>query len=114
MSITKSALTSWGRNLTGSRACGTALLGLGLAFVPRAALAETNWGEIGMGIAETAIFGIVGILMLVGAYYIWELITPYSVKEELIERQNVAVGIVVAAFILGTAIVIAAALAGLN
>lgn len=61
-------------------------------------------------ILESIVFGIVGILVLIGAYYLWELITPYSVKDQLVKERNVAVGIVVAAFIIGTALVIAAAI----
>jgi putative membrane protein len=49
------------------------------------------------------------ILLLIG-YYIFEIITPWSVKEELISHRNPAVAMVVAAFILGMAIVIAAAI----
>jgi len=43
-------------------------------------------------------------------YYLYEFVTPFSVKEELVTHRNAAVGIVVAAFILGMAIVIAAAI----
>jgi hypothetical protein len=38
------------------------------------------------------------------------MITPFSVKKELLEDQNIALGIVIAAFILGMAIIIAAAI----
>ena len=43
-------------------------------------------------------------------YYIWELVTPYNLRRELQENKNLAVAVVVAAFILGMAIVIAASL----
>ncbi|MBC8133938.1 MAG: DUF350 domain-containing protein [Deltaproteobacteria bacterium] len=59
---------------------------------------------------DASIFGIVGILLLIVGYYVWELVTPYNVRKELEENKNVAVAIVVAAFILGMAIVIAASL----
>ena len=48
-------------------------------------------------------------LLIIG-YYIWELVTPYNLRRELQENKNLAVAVVVAAFILGMAIVIAAAL----
>ena len=41
---------------------------------------------------------------------LWELITPYNLRREIHENNNIAVAIVVAAFILGMAIVIAASL----
>ena len=59
---------------------------------------------------DASIFGIVGIILLILGYYVWELVTPYNVRKELEENKNVAVAIVVAAFILGMAVVIAASL----
>lgn len=59
---------------------------------------------------DAAIFGVAGIALLIIGYYIWELVTPYNLRRELHENKNLAVAVVVAAFILGMAIVIAAAL----
>jgi putative membrane protein len=59
---------------------------------------------------DASIFGVVGIVLLIVGYYVWELVTPYNVRKELQENKNVAVAIVVAAFILGMAIVVAASL----
>jgi uncharacterized membrane protein YjfL (UPF0719 family) len=59
---------------------------------------------------DATLFGITGIVLLIIGYYVWELITPYNLRREIHENKNVAVAIVVAAFILGMAIVIAASL----
>lgn len=59
---------------------------------------------------DASVFGVAGIALLIVGYYIWELITPYNLRRELQENKNVAVALVVASFILGMAIVIAAAL----
>ena len=59
---------------------------------------------------DATIFGLAGIALLIIGYYIWELVTPYNLRRELQENKNLAVAVVVAAFILGMAIVIAAAL----
>jgi putative membrane protein len=59
---------------------------------------------------DATLFGIAGIVLLIIGYYVWELITPYNLRREIHENKNVAVAIVVAAFILGMAIVIAASL----
>ena len=59
---------------------------------------------------DAALFGLSGIVLLIIGYYLWELITPYNLRREIHENRNVAVAIVVAAFILGMAIVIAASL----
>jgi uncharacterized membrane protein len=60
--------------------------------------------------SDASIFGVAGIALLIIGYYIWELVTPYNLRRELQENKNLAVAVVVAAFILGMAIVIAAAL----
>jgi hypothetical protein len=62
------------------------------------------------GLFASIVYGLVGLILLLIGYYSYELITPFSVKEELISHRNPAVGIVVAAFILGMAIIIAAAI----
>jgi putative membrane protein len=59
---------------------------------------------------DAALFGLSGIVLLIIGYYLWELITPYNIRRELHENRNTAVAIVVAAFILGMAIVIASSL----
>ena len=59
---------------------------------------------------DASLFGVAGIALLIIGYYIWELITPYNLRRELQENKNVAVAIVVASFIIGMAIVIAASL----
>ena len=59
---------------------------------------------------DAALFGLSGIVLLIIGYYLWELITPYNLRREIHENRNIAVAIVVAAFILGMAIIIAASL----
>ncbi|HXU82096.1 MAG TPA: DUF350 domain-containing protein [Polyangia bacterium] len=58
---------------------------------------------------DASIFGVAGIALLIIGYYIWELVTPYNLRRELQENKNLAVAVVVASFILGMAIIIAAA-----
>ena len=61
-------------------------------------------------VLDVSVFGVLGMVLLVFGYYIWEAITPYNNRQELQENKNLAVAIVVAAFVLGMAIVIAAAI----
>ena len=60
-------------------------------------------------LTDASIFGLAGIVLLIVGYYIWELVTPYSVRKEL-QDKNTAVAIVTAGFILGMALIIGAAL----
>ena len=59
---------------------------------------------------DATLFGITGIVLLIIGYYVWEFITPYNLRREIHENKNTAVAIVVAAFIVGMAIVIASSL----
>jgi putative membrane protein len=61
-------------------------------------------------ILDVTIFGVIGIVLLILGYYIWELVTPYNLRRELQDNKNVAVAVVAASFIVGMAIIIAAAL----
>jgi putative membrane protein len=73
---------------------------------PRVIPPILSWASL----ITSVVYGLVGLILLLLGYYIYEIITPWSVKEELISHRNPAVGMVVAAFILGMAIVIAAAI----
>jgi uncharacterized membrane protein YjfL (UPF0719 family) len=78
--------------------------------VAAAALASVTPVPLWRLLLDAALFGVTGIALLIIGYYIWELVTPYNLRRELQEQKNVAVAVVVAAFILGMAIVIAASL----
>jgi putative membrane protein len=73
---------------------------------PRIIPPTLSWASL----LTSIVYGLVGLILLLLGYYIYEIITPWSVKEELIAHRNPAVGIVLAAFILGMAIIIAAAI----
>jgi putative membrane protein len=65
---------------------------------------------LGRAILDATIFGVTGIALLIVGYYIWELVTPYNLRRELQDNKNLAVAVVAASFIVGMAIVVAAAL----
>jgi putative membrane protein len=76
------------------------------AVEPRIMPPTLSWTSL----LTSVVYGLVGLILLLIGYYIYEIVTPWSVKEELIAHRNPAVAMVVAAFILGMAIVIAAAI----
>ena len=69
---------------------------------------ERPWySNIWPGIAAAGIYGLVGIVLLLLGYWLFDLITPQiDVQKELTDK-NVAVAIVVAALLLGIAYVAA-------
>jgi uncharacterized membrane protein YjfL (UPF0719 family) len=58
----------------------------------------------------SVIYGVMGIVLTIAGYKIFDWITPIDVEKELSERQNVAVAIVTAAVIIGIAMVVSAAI----
>lgn len=63
-------------------------------------------------LAAAAIFGLVGIFLFLFALWLTVRISPFSLRKELEDDQNVAVGILVGAVFLGLAIIVAAAVQG--
>lgn len=51
------------------------------------------------------VFGLLGIIMMVLGYLIFDKVMPADFNKEL-EKNNISVGIVVAAFIIGIALII--------
>ena len=56
------------------------------------------------------VYGLIGIVLTIAGYKIFDWITPIDVEKELSEGHNVAVAIVVAAVIIGIALVVGAAI----
>jgi uncharacterized membrane protein YjfL (UPF0719 family) len=68
--------------------------------------------EMGMLLLWSVIYGVIGMVLTIAGFKIFDWVTPIDVEKELAERQNVAVAIVCASVILGIAIVISAAIGG--
>ena len=63
-------------------------------------------------IITTLVFSVVGILMFALAFWIIVKSSPFSVRKELEEDQNVALEIVIASVIIGIALIVSAAVHG--
>ena len=63
-------------------------------------------------IVGSVVFALIGALIFWLCFVIIDKLTPYNLWDELIEKQNVALGVVVAAMILGICIIVAAAIHG--
>lgn len=59
------------------------------------------------------IYSGLGLVILTASFVLFDLLTPkVSVWKELIEKQNVAVAIFVASFVIGMALIISSAIHG--
>ena len=56
------------------------------------------------------LFALVGVLVFWLSFLIIDKITPYDLWREIVEKQNQALGLVVAAMCLGISIIVAAAI----
>lgn len=58
------------------------------------------------------LFALVGVIVFWLSFLILDKLTPYRLWEELVEKQNVALGIVVGSMALGICLIVAAAIHG--
>lgn len=64
--------------------------------------------SFGMAIASAAVFGLVGIVLILLGFKLFDWITPrINLERELAENKNVAVAIVIASMVIGVSIVLA-------
>lgn len=61
-------------------------------------------------ILASVVYSLIGIAILGVCFWIFEKITPENVWKEIIDKQNVAIAIVSAAFMISIAIIIASAI----
>ena len=76
--------------------------------------APQHWrpDSFGMAVLSVIVFTTVGIVMSLLGFKIWDRITPGNLEEEICRKQNIAAAILGAAIILGTSIIVAAAMLG--
>jgi uncharacterized membrane protein YjfL (UPF0719 family) len=63
-------------------------------------------------IVETLAFTLVGLVLFALAFWIIVKVSPFSIRKELEEDQNIALGIVIASVIIGIALIVSAAVHG--
>lgn len=61
-------------------------------------------------VLASVVFSLVGIVILGVCFWIFEKVTPENVWKEIIEKQNIALAIVSAAFMIAMAIIIGSAI----
>ncbi|HSN25448.1 MAG TPA: DUF350 domain-containing protein [Kofleriaceae bacterium] len=61
---------------------------------------------------SSAVFAAIGLVVFAIAWWIMVKVAPFSIKKEIEEDQNVALGVIMAGVIIGIALIIAAAVHG--
>ena len=60
--------------------------------------------------AGSVLYALVGVVIFWLCFLLIDLLTPYKLWHEIVEKQNVALGLVVAAMCLGISVIVAAAI----
>ena len=61
-------------------------------------------------LVDSIVYSIVGTLVLGLSFYVIEKVLPFSMRKEIAEDHNTALGIILGAFVIGLSLIIAAAI----
>nr|WP_315229142.1 DUF350 domain-containing protein [uncultured Albidiferax sp.] len=70
---------------------------------------EIEWLKAGV-VMGSIVYALIGVAIFGLCFIVMDKITPYKLWEEIIEKQNLALALVVAAMSLGICIIVAAAI----
>ena len=73
---------------------------------------DWHWDAFGMAVFAAFAFGLLGIVLLLAGFKLFELVTPKLQVEQKLQEGSVAVAIVVGALLVAIGIVVAAAIQG--
>ena len=71
-----------------------------------------DWNKLAGQLVTMVVAVGVGLAFFAAAFFVISRIVPFSLRKEIEEDQNTALGVIVGAVILGIAIIIAAAIHG--
>lgn len=71
-----------------------------------------DWNKLGGQLVTMLVAVGIGLAFFAAAFFVITKVVPFSMRKEIEEDQNTALGIIVGAVILGIAIIIAAAIHG--
>lgn len=73
-------------------------------------MAWSDLEHVGKLFVNSLVFCLLGVAMFGASFWVIVRITPFSVRREIEEDQNLALGIIIGAVLLGIAIIIASAI----
>lgn len=68
--------------------------------------------QLGGALLSSAAFAVVGIVVFAITFWVITKVTPFSIRKEIEHDHNTALAILVAAVILGIAMIVSAAITG--
>ena len=61
-------------------------------------------------VVDSVIYSVLGTVVLLASFYFIEKILPFSMRKEIADDQNVSLGIILGAFIIGLSLIISSAI----
>jgi putative membrane protein len=87
---------------------------LTVAFLPAATAAMAQAGRrvweptsFGYAVLSTVVFGLLGIVMTIVGFKLFDAFVQFNLAQEICEKQNMAVAILCGAMVLGISIIVA-------
>jgi uncharacterized membrane protein YjfL (UPF0719 family) len=68
--------------------------------------------QIGDAVVSSATFAGIGLVVFAIAFFVMVKVTPFSIRKEIEEDQNTALGVIIGAVIIGIALIISAGVGG--
>ncbi len=57
-------------------------------------------------VISTLVFSVIGIVLAIGGFKLFDALIPFSMEREICEKNNIAVAILAAAVVLGTCLIV--------
>lgn len=73
---------------------------------------DINLDVLIRAVVSSAVFTTMGLVFFAGTFFVIQKFLPFSLRKELEEDHNTAVGIVIGAIIIGIAMIVSAAVHG--
>lgn len=71
-----------------------------------------DWGALAGAAIESVLFTIIGLVFFAIAFMVITKMVPFSMRKEIEEDQNVALGVILGSVIIGIAIIVSQVLSG--
>jgi putative membrane protein len=63
-------------------------------------------------VLDSIFYSVLGTIVLLGTFWAIEKLLPFSIRKEIAEDQNVGLGVILGAFVIGIAMIISSAIRG--
>jgi uncharacterized membrane protein YjfL (UPF0719 family) len=73
---------------------------------------QLDWNALITAVVSSVLFSLIGLVFFAASFWVITKLVPFSMRKEIEEDQNTALGIIVGAVIIGIALIVSASLHG--